>query len=361
MEFGLSQEQVALADTVRRYLSDNCPGERVRAVMESESGHDAEFWRGLMDLGIGSLAVPEEHGGLGAEFLDLALVSEEMGFACAPGPFLASSLATIAIAAGDDDAARKKWLPLLASGDAIGTVAIGEAGSRWDASEVAARVADDRLDAIKPLVPYASLAAVHVVAVSENGGAALYLAETEAGGIETTALSGNDRTRRLDAVEYRAVPARRIGGAAAFEKVRDAALVLIAADAFGGARRCLEMARTYALQREQFGQLIGSFQAVKHQLANLAVELEPGLSLWWYAAHALDRIPEHSARHAAMAKAHLCDLFDRAARDSTELHGGLGFTWEFDLHLWLRRSLFDRSFFGDSHYHRARAASLAGW
>jgi alkylation response protein AidB-like acyl-CoA dehydrogenase len=121
------------------------------------------------------------------------------------------------------------------------------------------------------------------------------------------------------------------------------------------------MARDYALTREQFGQPIGAFQAVKHQLANLAVEIEPSLSLWWYAAHAIDRIPEDASRHAALAKAFSADLFDRAARDSTELHGGIGFTWEYDLHLWFRRSIFDRAFFGDAHYHRARAANLAGW
>jgi alkylation response protein AidB-like acyl-CoA dehydrogenase len=121
------------------------------------------------------------------------------------------------------------------------------------------------------------------------------------------------------------------------------------------------MSRTYALQREQFGQPIGAFQAVKHQLANLATELEPSLSLYWYAAHAFDRIREQSSCHAALAKAHLTDLFDRAARDATELHGGIGFTWEFDLHLWFRRAIFDRSFLGDANYHRARGADLAGW
>ncbi|HYC00775.1 MAG TPA: acyl-CoA dehydrogenase family protein [Candidatus Limnocylindrales bacterium] len=361
MEFGLTPEQVALADTVRRYLADQCPTDRVRAIMESDSGHDVDLWRGLMELGVGALPVPEQHGGMAAELLDLALVSEELGFACAPGPFLGCALATVALAAGDDEEAKARWLPAIAAGETLATVAIGESGSRWDAHELQARAGNGRLSASKPLVPYASLSRLHVVAATDGGEAALFLVESDAAGVEMTALSGNDRTRRLEVVEYRDVQARRIGGTAAFERVRDAALVLIAADAFGGARRCLEMARTYALQREQFGQVIGAFQAVKHQLANLAVDLEPGLSLWWYAAHSLDALPEQAPRHAAMAKAHLCDLFDRAARDSTELHGGIGFTWEFDLHLWLRRSLFDRSFFGDSHYHRARAARLAGW
>jgi alkylation response protein AidB-like acyl-CoA dehydrogenase len=361
MDFGLSEEQKALAVTVRRYLAERCPSSRVRAVMESDTGHDAELWRGLMDLGVGSLVVPEAHGGLGSELLDLALVSEELGYACAPGPFLACAMATVALAAGDNDEAAAKWLPRLASGDAIATAAVGEAGSRWDETDLAATVKDGTLAAGKFLVPYGSLADVHVVAARDDEGIALWLVERDAGTVAASELSGNDRTRRLSSVEYRGAKVVRIGGAAAFARMRDAALVLVAADAYGGARRCLEMARDYALTREQFGQPIGAFQAVKHQLANLAVELEPSLSLWWYAAHAVDRIPDEGPRHAALAKAFSTDLFDRAARDSTELHGGIGFTWEYDLHLWFRRSIFDRAFFGDAHYHRARAARLAGW
>ncbi|MFN2426479.1 MAG: acyl-CoA dehydrogenase family protein [Candidatus Binatia bacterium] len=361
MDFGLSEEQKALAVTVRRYLTERCPSTRVRAVMESDSGHDAELWQGLMDLGVGALGVPESHGGMGAEFLALALVSQEMGHACAPGPFLGTAMATVALAAGDDDDAAAKWLPRIASGEILATAAVGEAGGRWDEREIAAVVADGKLRASKFLVPYAGICDAHLVAATDSDGVGVWLVERDAATVVTTPLSGNDLTRRLCAVEYRGAEARRIGGRKAFEKMRDAALVLVAADAYGGAKRCLEMARDYALTREQFGQPIGAFQAVKHQLANLAVELEPSLSLWWYAAHALDRIPAESARHAALAKSFSTDLFDRAARDSTELHGGIGFTWEFDLHLWLRRSIFDRAFFGDAHYHRARAANLARW
>lgn len=376
MDFGLTEEQKALAATVRRYLSERCPTTRVRAVMEGDSGHDAELWTGLMNLGVGSLAVPEACGGMGAEFLDLALVAEELGHACAPGPFLGAAMATVALAAGDDTEAAAKWLPRIASGEVIATAAVGEAGGRWDDGEIAATiqggtiqggtvqagtVTAGKLSASKFLVPYASLADIHVVAANDGDGIALWLVERDATTVVSSELSGNDRTRRLSSVEYRGADARRIGGRAAFAKMRDAALVLIAADAYGGARRCLEMARDYALTREQFGQPIGAFQAVKHQLANLAVDLEPSLSLWWYAAHCLDRKEAEAPRHAALAKAFSSDLFDRAARDSTELHGGIGFTWEYDLHLWFRRSIFDRAFFGDAHYHRARAANLAGW
>ncbi len=361
MDFGLSAEQKALATTVRRFLADECPTTRVRAILEGERGHDDDLWRGLMDLGIGLLGVPEAHGGLGAEFLDLALVAEELGYACTPGPFLGTAMATIALAAAEDQALAARWLPRIAAGEVLATAAVGEACGRWDDGEIAAVAKDGRLTATKTMVPYGSLADLHVVAAGDGDGTALWLVEREAAGVVATDLSGNDRTRRLSSVEYRGVPAVRVGGRDAFERMRDAALVLVAADAFGGARRCLEMARDYALTREQFGQPIGAFQAVKHQLANLAVDLEPALALWWYAAHALDCIQENASRHAALAKAFSTDLFDRAARDSTELHGGIGFTWEFDLHLWFRRSIYDRAFFGDAHYHRARAATLAGW
>ncbi|MFP6626150.1 MAG: acyl-CoA dehydrogenase family protein [Deltaproteobacteria bacterium] len=361
MDFGLSQEQVLLADTVGRYLADNCPGSRVRTVMESESGHDGDLWRGLMELGLGGIVVPEEFGGLGLEMLDLAIVAEELGYACTPGPFLASQMAGVALAAGDNGELKERWLPLLASGEAIGTVAVCETGERWDLDGLQTVAADDGLSGSKPLVPYASVADFTIVAASGPDGPGLWLVERGAVGVEAKGLKVNDMTRRLDAVELKQAAGERVGGDEAFAKARDAGLVMLAADAFGGSRRCLEMARDYALEREQFGQVIGAFQAVKHQLANMVSELEPARSLYWYAAHAYDRIPEAGPRHAALAKARLCDIFDRTARDSTELHGGIGFTWEFDLQLWFRRSIFDRSFLGDSSYHRARAADLAGW
>ncbi len=365
MDFGLTQEQVLLADTVRRYLSDNCPTSRVRTVMESESGHDEELWRGLMDLGVGMLAVPESYGGMAGEFLDLALVAEELGYSAAPGPFLGHAMATVALAASGDDELRSRWLPAMASGEVITTVAIGEEGGRWEGSELQSEVRDGKLDGAKPMVPYAGVAQIILVAARDEDGVGLWLVERDGPGVETTALQVNDLTRRLDALALTGVEAVKVGGAEVFEKARDAGLILIAADAYGGSRRCLEMAQSYALEREQFGQVIGAFQAVKHQLANLATEIEPGLSLYWYAAHAFDRMPEqatgHTARHAALAKSHLSDLYDRAARDATELHGGIGFTWEFDLHLWFRRSIFDRSYLGDAIQHRVRAAALAGW
>jgi len=214
----------------------------------------------------------------------------------------------------------------------------------------------------KPLVPSATVADAILVAARDDRGPGLWLVERGAPGLAISPLTGIDTTRRVAAVDLAGAPATRIcSGREAIDRARDAGLVLLAADAYGGARRCLDMTVKYVMTREQFGQPIGTFQAVKHQLADLATDLEPALSLWWYAAHAYDRIQDRAERHAAIAKAHLTDVYDRTVRMTTELHGGIGFTWEYDLHLWFRRALFDRSFLGEARYHRQRAAELAGW
>jgi len=362
MNFGLSEDQVLLKETIRRYLESECPTTRVRAVMESETGHDPALWEGLASLGVPGLIVPSAHGGAGLELLDAALVAEELGYACTPGPFLGCALATAALLASANEGAAARWLPAIADGRAILTLALGEDGDEWDTARVSTRARDGALTGRKPLVPHAAIADALLVAAQDGNGPGLWLVERGARGLTVTALNGTDMTRRVDAVDLDDVPAVKIAaGREPVDRARDAGLVLLAADAYGGARRCLDMTVRYALTREQFGQPIGAFQGVKHQLADLATDLDPALSLWWYAAHAYDRIPGRAERHAAIAKAHLTDLFDRAARVCTELHGGIGFTWEYDLHLWFRRAIFDRAFLGDANYHRQRAADLAGW
>jgi len=362
MDFGLSEEQVLLKDTIRRYLDAECPTTRVRKVMESADGHDPELWRGLTSLGVTGMIVPAKHGGSGLELLDLALAAEELGWAAAPGPFLANALGTVALLAAGDQEASERWLPAIAAGTSIVSFALAEAIGEWDAAHLETRAESNRLTGEKSLVPFASIADAIAVAAVDATGPGLWVVERGAPGLEITALSGNDMTRRVDRIRLTATPATRIAsGRAAIDRTRDAGLILLAADAWAGARRCHHMTTEYAKTRVQFGQPIGSFQGIKHQLADLIADLEPALSLWWYAAHAFDRMPEASARPAALAKAHLGDLFDRAARTSIELHGGIGYTWEYDLQLWFRRAMFDRAFLGEASYHRRRAADLAGW
>jgi len=362
MDFGLSDDQVLFRQTLRRFLDEKCPTTRVRAVMESENGHDPTLWQGLVELGVAGLTIPEKLGGAGLELLDLALAAEALGYAAVPGPFLGNAMATVALVESDDDGEKARWLDKIASGGALMTVAYGEEDSRWDPATFGAKAKNGTVSGTKPLVPYAAEAAAFVVAAQDGDGPGLWIVDRGARGVTIDALRVVDQTRRLAAVTLREAPASKLrGGAKALRRSLDAGAVLVAADAFGGAERCLDMTVRYALEREQFGQPIGAFQAVKHQLANLTCELEPAMSLWWYAAHAFDRIQGESERHAAIAKAHLTDVFDRMARETTELHGGIGFTWEFDLQLWFRRAIFDRSFLGEAAFHRERAAVLAGW
>jgi alkylation response protein AidB-like acyl-CoA dehydrogenase len=362
MNFGLSEEQALSKDTIRRFLAERCDATRVRAIMESDSGHDENLWRELAGLGIQGIIVPERHGGAGQELLDLALAAEELGYAAAPGPFLGAAMAAVALIASGDEAAQARWLPGIASGSVVGTFALGEEECEWDPARMKTRAVGGALSGTKPLVPGASAAEVMIVAATDADGPGLWLVERGAPGLSVSARVGIDMTRRVDLVTFQETPATKLGsGAAAANRARDAGLVLLAADAYGGSRRCLDMTVEYASTREQFGQIIGAFQAVKHQLADLATELEPALSLYWYAAHAFDRIPAEAERSACVAKSHLTTIFDRATRVATELHGGIGFTWEFDLHLWFRRAMFDRGFLGEAGYHRERAAALAGW
>ncbi len=361
MDFGLSEDQQLLKATVARFLAEQCPTTRVREVMESDTGHDAQLWAGLVELGIASLPVPEEYGGLGSEFLDLSLVAEELGYAATPGPFLGAAMAVIGLVAGDAQELKARWLPETASGGSLGTVAIGEAESVWDPSGLKTSVSDGKLTGRKPLVPYAAVSDFILVGAREGEESGLWLVEAGASGMQIEPLSGNDMTRRLDDVVFNATPAVRVGGPDALARCLDAGLILISADAFGGARRVLEMTRDYSLEREQFGQPIGAFQSYKHQLADIAAEVEPCMALYWYAAHTVDAFPEQTAKHAALAKIRLGEMFNRVAFQCTELHGGIGFTWEYDLQLWFRRALFDKGFLGEAALHCDRVAEMAGW
>ncbi|MGE4607631.1 MAG: acyl-CoA dehydrogenase family protein, partial [Myxococcota bacterium] len=308
--------------------------------------------------GLAGLHLDDQYGGAGLELIDLALVAETLGYGGAPGPFFGHVLAGLAIQLAGSDAQKQNWLPRLATGDAIGTLAFGEPDGGWQPEEWTVG-GGDTLSGVKLNVPYASIADVIVVGV-EGGG--LALVEKTAAGLQIQPIEGVDRSRRIDAVSFESTPCDALPkGVAQAGRVRDAALVLLAADAFGSGSRLVDMSVEYAKTREQFGVTIEHFQAVKHQLANMAVELEPSRGLFWYAAHAFDHIEHESERAAALAKAHISDRVMQIARDSVEAHGGIGFTWECDVQLWFKRSMFNRAFLGTPSVHRERAAQLAGW
>ncbi|HKC50019.1 MAG TPA: acyl-CoA dehydrogenase family protein [Myxococcota bacterium] len=358
MNFDLSDEQELLQETVRQFAANECPANRVRAIFDGDVGHDGELWKGLVELGLGAIAVPDEFGGAGLELLDQALVAEVLGAAAVPGPFLGHSLAGLAVLWGGSDAQKKTWLPKLASGELLGTVAFAEGDERWQPDEWAL-AGGPTLSGVKTAAPFGAHADLVVVGTAGGG---LALVERGARGLSARPLPGVDRTRRIAELRFENTPCESLpNGVAASARVRDAGLVLLAADAFGGAQRLLEMSVEYAKTRQQFGVTIGSFQGLKHQLANLAVEIEPARGLYWYAAHAFDHVREESERTAALAKAHLTHVYMQAARDSVEAHGGIGFTWECDVQIYFKRAMFDRAFLGTPATHRERAAALAGW
>lgn len=359
MDFDLSEEQRLLQDTVTSFLENECPLARIRDLFDDEVGYDPKIWKGLAELGVAGIHLPEAYGGSELEMLDLAVVAETVGAMAAPVPLISHALGSLAIALGGSDAQKKRWLPGLASGELLATIAFAEEGGAWLPDQWEFK-AGGSLSGTKDKVPFAEHADLFVVGVAGGG---LCVVERTASGVEVQRVEGADRTRRIGRLGLDGTPAESLaaGGPAVADRVRDVGLVLLAADAFGGASKLVEMSVAYAKSREQFGVTIGHFQALKHQLANMAVEIEPSRALYWYAAHALDHVPDESARSAALAKCHLTDRYLEIAREAVEAHGGIGFTWEGDVQIWFKRAMFDRAVLGTPRLHRDRAADLAGW
>jgi alkylation response protein AidB-like acyl-CoA dehydrogenase len=356
MDFSLTEEQKLLQETVRGFVAKECPPQKVRAIFDGERQEVPALWKGLAEMGIAGLVVPEAHGGAGLELLELALVAEELGRGAAPVPFLGHALAALAIARGGSAAQQEEWLPRLASGAVRASVALAEAGGRWLPGEWSAELSQGRLSGRKEFVPEAEGAELFVVGC--RGGA---LALVEAGAGASAAPEPTlDRGRPLAALELEGAPAEPLAAGDA-QRLVDAGSVLLAADAFGAAHQLVRMTAAYVQTRQQFGQPLAQFQAVKHQLANMALEVDPTRGLWWYAAHAFDHAPHQAPRAAALAKAHITERAQQVARDAVEAHGGIGFTWECDVHIWFKRILFDRLWLGAPALHRERFAAIEGW
>ena len=357
MNFLLSEEQMALVDSVSNLLRDKCDALRVHKIFDTpgDAQFDAELWSAFCEMGGPAIIVPEEHGGLGLELVDLAIVAEALGKAVAPLPFLGHSLATIAISMGGSDAQKAKWLPLLASGEVLATVALCEGKSGWMPDQWT--LTGSNLTGMKSLVPNAGEADLMVVGTAEG------LALVEKGASYTTVrIDSADRTRPLDTVTFDGAAAEALpSGKDVTARLIDAAGVLIAADSFGGAEHCVDMSVEYAKMREQYGQPIAGFQGLRYQLVAMALATEPSRGLYWYAAHAWNAIPDKASHAASQAKAHLTDTYLQVTRDTVEAHGGIGFTWEHDTHLYMKRAMLNWAWGGTPTRHRLRAADLAGW
>lgn len=359
MDFGLSQDQRMMVDSLEKALTQICPLERVRAFADNKEPVARDLWRGLADLGVPGLLIAEEHGGLGLTLLDAALAAEAFGRHVAPAPFLGAALAAIALRDAGSAAQQSRWLPKLAAGEALAAVAISEAvaGARDGAGVTAS---DGKLNGTSLFVIDAAEA--DLIVVADRTGA-LHLVAGDAPGITRIALTTIDLTRRLGEVRFEDTPAEPLAAGTAsanLARLRDAAWVLLAADTLGAGQRMIEKSVAYAAERKQFGRVIGSFQAVKHLCAEMAAELEPCRALVWYAAHAWDAVPDEASLTAAHAKAHLSEVGRFVARTATEVHGGIGITDLLGLHYWFKRIGLDRQLLGGPERVRHLAAVIQG-
>lgn len=358
MQFLLSAQQLEIQGAVQRYFDRALPGARLHEIADSDAGFDSRLWQGFAVIGGAGLLAAERYGGLGLELIDAAIVAEALGRAAAPLPFLGHQLAILALQLAGSEEQQARWLPHLADGSKIGAVAFRDSGG-WQPGQWSL-AGGAMLSGEKRHVLAADRADLIIVGTA---GGMLCAVTAGAPGLTLMHENGVDRTRRMASLRFDGTPAEPLPRSTPeiSARLRDAGLSLLAADAFGGGARCLEMAVEHAKTRMQFGVAIAQFQALKHQLANMAAEIEPARGLYWYAAHAFDHVPQQAPRAAALAKAHLADRYVQAARDAVEAHGGIGYTWEYDLQLWFKRAMFDSAWLGGSVEHRQRAADLAGW
>jgi len=376
MDFGFSPEQEMLRATARKFLENECTSGFVRARMEEPAGVTDEFWAKLAEQGWLGLVYPEEHGGSGLGFVDLTVLMEEMGRVVMPGPFLSTVLlGGLAIREAGSPAQKKEWLARIAAGRARTTLAWTEPSARWDAAGVTCAAREDKggfvLNGTKLFVLDAHLADVLVV-VARTGegktpedGVSLLLVPKGTRGMEVKLLPTMDQTRKLCEVSFKdaSVPADALMGLKGrawptLARVVERATVALCAEMCGGAQRVLDMTTDYAKIRVAFGKPIGTYQGVKHKAADMLVDVENAKSLTYYAAWAVDENAPEAALAASMAKAYVTDAYRKVAGAGIQLHGGIGFTWEHDLHLYFKRAKSSEFTFGDATYHRERVAQL---
>lgn len=371
MDFGFSAEQDMLRQIARDFLAEKCPTAFVRRMMEDDRGYAPELWKEMADLGWLGLAFPEEHGGQGLGFVDLTVILEEMGAALLPSPFLSTVLlAGQTILLGGSTAQKQAYLPKIADGSLIATLAMTEPSGRFDAegiSDVKATPTADgfRLSGTKLFVPDAHVADVMVVAArtKESGdksfGISLFLVDGNTPGVSTTLLKTMDQTRKQCEVVFDNVAVGRdrlLGmvdmGWPILYKVLHMATAALCAEMVGGAQRVLDISVAYAKERVQFGRPIGSFQAIKHKCSEMMMQVESAKSAAYYAAWAVDEDVPEVPLAVSMAKAYCSDAYRYTAGEGIQVHGGIGFTWEHDMHLYFKRAKYSEFTFGDATYHR---------
>jgi acyl-CoA dehydrogenase len=348
MNFDFSDEQKQLKDQARRFLADKCPTQAVRAILEGPEPFDRKLWQALAEMGYMGTAIPEQYGGLGAGYLELCIIAEELGRALAPVPFASSIyLATEFLLAAGSEALKKAWLPLLASGEKIGCFAHAERAGRVSPAMIQLRVSGNRLSGTKMAVLDGDVADFAVVTARTAAGdqahdISLFLVDLNGPGVTRSTMQTIDPTRSQAKLGFDGAIGEPLGAAGEgwwlVSAVLDRAAVLTAFEQIGGAECALEMARDYALERIAFGRPIGSFQAIKHMLADMYVTLTLGRSNAYYGAWALSTGAAQLAEAAATARVSATQAYQQCAKNCIQVHGGMGFTWQFDCHLHYRRS-----------------------
>ena len=360
-----------LRRSARDFLAKECSSKIVRRLMESPDAYDPELWRKIADLGWTALGIPEQYGGVGT-FLDLVVVLEEAGRALLPGPFFATmGLAVPALIECGTEAQKKEVLGAIAQGSARATLALTEPSGRWDAGAVKLTAKPSgggwQLDGVKLFVPDAEAADHMVVAARTRGegedGISLFLVKGRPAGMTVTSLKTLDMTRRWSEVRFAGV---KLEGDSLMGSVDNAwphlkralewATAALCAEMIGGAQKVLETSTDYAKARHQFGKPIGIYQAVSHKLADMLVLSESGRSATYYAAWAVDADAPDRSLAASMAKAYVSDAYRKVTGDGIQVHGGIGFTWEHDMHLYFKRAKSSEVTLGDATYHRELVA-----
>jgi alkylation response protein AidB-like acyl-CoA dehydrogenase len=361
MDFGLTLEQRQFDDSLRAFLADHLPMDRLRALAEPGTGYDETLWRDLTELGLHGLLVPERFGGAGLGVLDAALAAEALGHAAAPMPFLGSIvMATLGFLNSASQAQQDEYLPMIAAGECRFAVALPSFAGQTGSASV--QYQDGHLSGRLTGVADAG-SATHLLVYLPDGHATIVAAE--APGVATQMHRSIDRTRPVTDVTFSHAPAERLDAAnaplAAAHRVLDAGRIMLAADTLGAAQHMLDAAVAFAKERVQFGRVIGSFQGLKYTLAECVTALEPCRGMVWYAAYAQDALPDEARLTACQTKAHLGDVGRDIARLTTEVHGGMGFTDLLGLHYWFKRISFNRQMLGGPERCRDEAAALQGW
>jgi alkylation response protein AidB-like acyl-CoA dehydrogenase len=348
MNFDFSDDQKQLRDQARKFLAEKCPPKAVRTVLDGKEPYDRALWKGLAEMGFLGVAIPEAYGGAGAGHLELCVIAEEMGRALAPVPFSSTVyLAAEAILLAGSEAQKRKWLPAIAAGEAIGTLALFEGTGNPSPQGVKLSAVGGSLNGVKKPVPDGAIADFAIVAARTGPGEretdiGLFLVDMKAGGVEAKTLTNLDPSRGQAELTFKNCKAEPLGAAkqdwAILTQVLDRAAVLMAFEQLGGADRALEMGRDYALDRIAFGRPIGSFQAVKHMLADMYVSATLARSNCYYGAWALSTNASELPEAAAAARISATQAFQHCAKNNIQVHGGMGFTWEFDCHMYYRRA-----------------------